>query len=242
MDDSRAARLERWERCLQLPLMVASLLFVAAYAWPILDPGLDPAWCACARSWCGRPGSCSSSSWRAVPLGRGQVGFVVHHPLDVAAAILPVLRPLRLLRLLTLLNVLNRYAGSSLRGRVGVYLFASASLIIFMGALAVLDAERGSSGPIQTFGDALWWAMTTITTVGYGDMYPVTTEGRFVAAGLMFCGIAVLGVVTATFASWLVERVEQIEEDIEESVTATAADVHSLRAEILALRELLERR
>ena len=167
--------------------------------------------------------------------------FVKRHPLDVAAVVLPVLRPLRLLRLLTLLDVLNRYAGSSLRGRVGAYLAASVSLIVFMASLAVLDAERGGPGPIQTFGDALWWALATITTVGYGDMYPVTVEGRFVAVGLMFCGIGVLGAVTGSFASWLVERVEGIEEDIEEGVTATAADVIALREELGQLRRLLER-
>ena len=70
-------------------------------------------------------------------------------------------------------------------------------------------------------------------------MYPVTGEGRFVAAGLMFCGIGVLGVVTGTFASWLVERVEQIE-DMEEGVTATADDVQTLREEIVRLREDLQ--
>jgi len=236
MDESRA---ERWERSLQLPLMVASLLFLAAYAWPILQPDLAP----------GLLLACSVVVWVTwamlvlelvvrLRLAEDKGSFLLHHPIDVAAAILPVLRPLRLLRLLTLLNVLNRYAGSNLRGRVGVYLAASATLIVFMGSLAVLDAERDGPGPIQHFGDAIWWALATITTVGYGDMYPVTTEGRFVAAGLMFCGIAVLGVVTATFASWLVERVEQIE-DIEEGVAATAEDVHALRMEIRALRESL---
>ena len=109
--------------------------------------------------------------------------FARKHPLDIAAVVLQILRPLRLLRLLTLLDVLNRYAGGSLRGRVGVYLVGAGSLIVFMGSLAILDAERGQSGPIQTFGDAIWWALATITTVGYGDMYPVTDEGRFVAAG-----------------------------------------------------------
>ena len=69
-----------------------------------------------------------------------------------------------------------------------------------VGALAILDAERGNSGPIQSFGDAVWRALTTISTIGYGDMYPVTLLGRFVAVGLMVCGIGVLGVVTAVFA------------------------------------------
>jgi voltage-gated potassium channel len=165
--------------------------------------------------------------------------FVRRHPLDVVSVVLPALRPLRLLRLLTLLSVLNRYAGSSLRGRVGAYLAGSVSLIVLMASLSILEAERGQRGPIQTFGDALWWSLTTITTVGYGDMYPVTVRGRRIAVGLMICGIGVLGVVTASFASWLLERVKEIE-DIEEGVTATAADVHSLRAEVRSLRAALE--
>jgi voltage-gated potassium channel len=237
MNESRA---ERWERSAQLPLMVVSLLFVAAYAWPILDTGLDP----------GLVRLCSIVVWLTwavlalelvvrLVAAENKWAFARKHPLDIAAVVLPILRPLRLLRLLTLLDVLNRYAGGSLRGRVGVYLVGAGSLIVFMGSLAILDAERGQPGPIQTFGDAIWWALATITTVGYGDMYPVTGEGRFVAAGLMFCGIGVLGVVTGTFASWLVERVEQIE-DMEEGVTATADDVRALREEIVRLREDLQ--
>jgi voltage-gated potassium channel len=239
MDDSRV---ERWERSAQLPLMAVSVLFVVAYAAPILDPGLEPdlvelcdlvvwlTWAVLALELVVRFVA-APDKWR----------FVRRHPLDIASCILPVLRPLRLLRLLTLLNVLNRYAGSSFRGRVGIYLVASVSLIVFMASLAILDAERDGKGPINTFGDALWWALATITTVGYGDMYPTTAEGRFVAAGLMVCGIGVLGVVTATFASWLVERVEEIE-DIGEGVTATADDVQALREEIFRLRESLESR
>ncbi len=239
MDESRV---ERWDSSAQIPMMAVSLLFVAAYAWPILDTGLDPDLVRL----------CSVVVWLtwvvlALELvvrffvAEDKWAFTKRHPLDILAVVLPVLRPLRLLRLLTLLDVLNRYFGRSLRGRVGVYLVAAGSLIVFMASLAILDAERDGSGPIQTFTDAIWWSLTTITTVGYGDMYPVTAEGRFVAAGLMFCGIGVLGVVTGTFASWLVERVEEIE-DIEEGVTATAADIASLRQELQLLRQTLEER
>lgn len=68
------------------------------------------------------------------------------------------------------------------------------------------------------------WAMTTVTTVGYGDRFPVTETGRFVAGGLMLAGIALLGVVTASLASWLIERVAEVEE---ESQAATRGDVWS---------------
>jgi voltage-gated potassium channel len=59
----------------------------------------------------------------------------------------------------------------------------------------------GSHANIKTFGDALWWALSTMTTVGYGDRYPTTGEGRLVAGGLMLAGVALLGVITASLAS-----------------------------------------
>lgn len=74
-----------------------------------------------------------------------------------------------------------------------------------IAALAMLDAERDADGAtIHTFGDALWWGATTVTTVGYGDRYPVTTTGRIVATALMVVGISLVGVVTATIAAWFV--------------------------------------
>ena len=134
--------------------------------------------------------------------------WFVRHLHDLIILALPVLRPLRLLRLVTLLRVMNRVAGSSLRGRVLTYVLGSAVLLIYISALAVLDAEENvPHANIRSIGDALWWAVTTVTTVGYGDYYPVTVVGRLVAVGLMIGGIAILGVVTASVASWLVEQV-----------------------------------
>lgn len=239
MDDTRA---ERWERAVQMPLTLASVFFVAAYAWPILDPDLHSSVVLL----------CASVVWvtwallvvdlfARLVLTEDRWSFVRRHPVDILMVVLPVLRPLQLLRLLTLLKTLNRYAVTSMRGRVGVYLAASGTLIVFISALAVLDAERGGPGPIQSFGDALWWALATISSVGYGDMYPVTSEGRFVAAGLMACGIGVLGVVTGSFATWLLERVQDIEE-MERGATATTEDVAGLREEVIRLREALEQR
>jgi voltage-gated potassium channel len=82
------------------------------------------------------------------------------------------------------------------------------------------------------FGDSLWWAFVTLATVGYGDFYPVTFPGRLVAAGLMAAGIAVVGVVTATAASWLIERVSAGRDDDE---PATRGQVRALSLQLAEL-------
>jgi voltage-gated potassium channel len=81
---------------------------------------------------------------------------------------------------------------------------------VSLGALAVLDAERNApDANITTAGDALWWASTTVTTVGYGDRFPLTTEGRFIAVGLMLVGISLVGSLTAVIAAWMIKNVEK---------------------------------
>ena len=234
------ARRDRWDHRAEWPLTIAAVLFLGAYAWPILDPDLDSAW----------TGLCLAVTWGTwllfaadyvtrFTLSLDRRTFVRRNLLDLAVVVLPILRPLRLLRLVTAISVLNRHAGHSLRGRVAVYVAGSTSLVIFVAALAVLEAERGKpDANIGTFGDALWWAMTTVTTVGYGDRFPVTGSGRSVAAGLMLAGIALLGIVTASLATWLIDRIREVEE---ESELATRRDIAGLTAQVSALRDEVSR-
>jgi voltage-gated potassium channel len=77
-------------------------------------------------------------------------------------------------------------------------------LLIFIGSISVLQVEQGLGGSINTAEDSLWWAVTTMTTVGYGDKYPTSTEGRIIAAVLMFAGIGLFGVVSGFVASWFI--------------------------------------
>lgn len=117
-----------------------------------------------------------------------------------------------------------------------MYTVGGSILLIYVASLAVLDAEREQPGSdITSFGKALWWAITTVTTVGYGDLAPVTPTGRVVAALLMIGGISLLGIVTATLASWIVQRVA--EEDTANQA-ATAAQIEALRAEVRRLYEI----
>lgn len=152
------------------------------------------------------------------------------HLFDLAIVALPFLRPLRLLRLIVLIKVVQRAGGDAIRGRVAVYAAGSALLFVYVASLAMLETERSAPGSnITNFGDSLWWAATTVTTVGYGDTYPVTTTGRVIAALLMIGGISLIGVITATVASWIVERVS---EGDSANRAATAAQMEELRDQI----------
>lgn len=229
------SRVTRWEQRTEWPLAVAAVAFLVAFAWPVLDPGLSPR----LHTACTLVDRVTWALFAVDILVRLAITdqrrrYAVHHLLDLLVVALPVLRPLRLLRLLVLLRVLNQRAATSLRGRVALYVSSAALLIVFCASLAVLDAERGRpEATITTFGDALWWAATTVTTVGYGDRYPVTGTGRLVAVGLMLSGIALLGVVTATIASWLLDQVRA-----EETRTraATQEDLRELHEEVRQLR------
>ena len=89
----------------------------------------------------------------------------------------------------------------------------SSIFIAYVAAIQITISERVVDGSnIKNFGDGLWWAVTTVTTVGYGDRYPTTTEGRFLAVLLMFMGISLVGVITASVASWFV-KMSQDEEN-----------------------------
>lgn len=233
----------RWEQVTEWPLMVAAVAFLAAYAVPILDPDL-PSWMLDLCRWM------SWITWGLFALdlvvrlclADERLHYLARHWYDVLVIALPLLRPSRLLRLIPLLSVLNRRAQTRLRGRVAIYVAGGASLLAFCAALAVLDAERSHpNANITDFGDAIWWAVTTMTTVGYGDRYPVTGVGRLAAFGLMVGGIALLGTVTATLASWLVEAVaaeKEQAEDLQVRVRRLEAKVDRLAdSEDLTLRK-----
>ena len=228
-------RVERWEARAEAPLMVAALAFLAAYTVPIAWPEVPHGWhgvcdVVIAVTWV----SFGVDYLVRLALSRARWDFVRYNVFDLLVIALPVARPLRLLRLVALLSVLNRTGAHTLRGRVTVYVFGGAGLLVVTAALAVTEAERGRPGAtIANLGDGFWWAATTLTTVGYGDLYPVTATGRVIAVALMVGGVALLGAVTATLASWLIERVAAEAEDDE---TATRAQVDALTTEIRALR------
>jgi len=125
-----------------------------------------------------------------------------------------VLRAGRLLRLIRLLRIIRAYRSTK---KLVDHIFRNkaqgaltsvtviAVLLIIFSAIAILQVENDPNSNIKTAEDALWWAYVTITTVGYGDKFPVTTEGRIIGAILMTGGVGLFGTFTAYVASWFVQ-------------------------------------
>ena len=148
-------------------------------------------------------------------LNPNRTSWLSRHWLDVAITIAPMIRPLHAARTLRMWWAIA--AGA--RGLLGVrrllssrrliYILGTAGIVVSIAADLVLEAEKANpDASIHTFGDALWWAVTTVTSVGYGDKYPTTPTGRGIGIALMVLGIALFGVVTANLAGLLIEAEE----------------------------------
>lgn len=225
-----------------------AVLFLAVYATEVLAVGLP-------RGWHRVLVTLDYTIWAVfvaefvvrLTLATRRLRYLLRHLPDVAMLALPFLRTLRVLRLVPLLRALNRWVADSLRGKVVVYGSTTAVLLVFTGALAVLDAERGAHGAsITDFGEAIWWSCSTITTVGYGDFTPVTSEGRLVGIGVMVGGVMLVGAVTASFATWLIDRL-RVEEEVDEAATradlqAVHSQLQAVQAELADLKALLRER
>lgn len=139
-----------------------------------------------------------------------------------------VLRVLRLIRGLQSMRHLARVMYAS-RVRGGATTIAMTMLLLVVSSsIAMLLCETGEGANIKTAEDAVWWSVTTVTTVGYGDRYPVTPQGRLVAIGLMFAGVGMFGALSGLIATLFVGR--------SDSDNGLAAELSALRLEVQRLR------
>jgi voltage-gated potassium channel len=147
-------------------------------------------------------------------LSEAKWSFVRSHLLDLFLVVLPFFRVLRVLRLIVLISRVAQTFSTKFYLSLPYYAVGAASLLVLLGSAAIYDLEYGQPhSHITSPADALWWAVVTITTVGYGDVYPVTDLGRLLATGMILCGVTLVGTVTASFAAWIISQVREVESE-----------------------------
>ena len=141
-----------------------------------------------------------------------KVLYLKRHPLEIASVLLPFLRPLRLMRVISFGGLALQKIAVGRQFAITVKVAITTVFVAYIAAIQITITERAVEGSnIKNFADGFWWAITTVTTVGYGDRYPTTTEGRLLAVMLMFMGISLVGVITASVAAWFVKMSQDAE-------------------------------
>jgi len=209
-------RLARIERATELPMLALALLMVPLLILPFTTELSERAdtWFLLA----------DYAIWGAFTIEFGakllvaprRLAYIRAHPFEAAMVIVPFLRPLRLMRLLMLLRLavalgLNtRLIRRFFLRRGTAFVLACLLIAVVGGGTLVFIAEHNHAGSqITSLSDSYWWAMVTMTTVGYGDYAPVTPMGRGVAGFLMIFGIAALSITTASVATLMTRQPQE---------------------------------
>jgi voltage-gated potassium channel len=225
-DDQRGEALKRFQRQTAIPMLLLSLAIIPLLLVPLiwdLSHGLEATFLA--LDWfiwgafvveCGIRLELAPDKW----------AFAKGNKIDLLVIVLPFLRPLRVMRSARALRVLRAarvvaFIGRGFDAATDVftrhklnYALAVTIATVFGSALLVESFERGvPNSNIGSLPDALWWAVTTVTTVGYGDRFPTTAAGRGVGVALMIVGVALFGFLAGSLASFFVERREESEVD-----------------------------
>ena len=224
--------LDRFERQTALPMMVIALAIIPLLVVPLiidLLSGVEATFFA--LDW---------FIWVAFVLEYGirlylapsKRYFVSHNIIDLLFVLIPFLRPLRILRSARAFSLLRAFRGTVILLRavkaaksvvtthkLGYTLLIAAGVVVGSGLVVATIEESDPARNIRSIPDGLWWAVTTITTVGYGDRFPVTAIGRAIGAGVMILGIGLFGLLAATLASFLVEK------DLEKEIDPQIAEI-----------------
>jgi voltage-gated potassium channel len=213
---SDTARLDRLTKALEWPMAILALAVIPALLLDDGDATPRTHLIASAVNWLVWMAFCGEFGLR-LAVAPNRKRFVRHSWFDLLIiAVSPpfgvpdalqglravrALRVLRLVRALAFLGIGIKTSRRALKHRKFHYVLLITAAVMLLGATGLYVAERGQNESLTSFWDALWWAMSTTTTVGYGDIYPMTGEGRAIAVLLMLTGIGVIGVFTATIAS-----------------------------------------
>ena len=228
--------LAAWEERSSTPMFVASVLYLLAFAAPIMSTRIQEPydaylniiqmilWGLFAADYCIR-----------LYLAPRRLYFITHNLMNLAIVLLPAWRIVSFLSMIYM-TANRQYKRLS---ELAVKLFGYTAIFIIMFALAIYSVESSEPGAmIRDLPTAYWWTFTTLATVGYGDVYPITGIGRVIAVVVMLYGVGMVAVATGALASWIIEKIGGREE---QEYPATKADVDDLRQEISELRALLAR-
>jgi voltage-gated potassium channel len=228
-----------WLKLSPKVLQTLGIVFLAGYAWPIINPELSTS----LRSLCTWTliiiwGFFTLDYFARLSMAEDKKIFVRKNLLDLAAVALPFLPLLRAIRALVAVTVLSRRNRGSRSQQVTTSVVTLAFATWFVAGLAVTEAERHVDGSnIQGVGDGWWWAITTMATVGYGDTYPVSTQGRIVGTALMIMGVALLGTITASIAS----NFNSTDSKDSSAGSSSASEVDDLKKRVAELEGKLEK-
>jgi voltage-gated potassium channel len=139
----------------------------------------------------------------------GWIDLLASIPMVDALRLGRIFRLIRILRIVKAFKSLKEFMDSFFSNKAQGTLNSAlviATLMIIFSSISILQFEKDPESNITTAGDAIWWSFVTITTVGYGDYYPVTLEGRLIAAILMTTGVGLFGTFAAFVANWFVKE------------------------------------
>lgn len=247
-----AERLNQFERRMDLPMLLLSIIFLPVLVLPMLLE-LNPFWAKVFSDLDYLIWFCFVLEYLArLFLARDRPRFISSNLIDLAVVAIPLIRPLRImsgLRAIRLLQASRVFVSGLQVGRLSDRLFSSLSVValsfvvasfVLTAAALVYDVERYAvHSRIHSAGDALWWAVATVSTVGYGDLYPVTTEGRIVAGCLMFIGVCTSGLIAAAFAAIFIK--DRNEEEFDPKLAALAHRLDKIDRLLLRLEATIER-
>jgi voltage-gated potassium channel len=196
----RAARRAAYEKWSAIPVFLLGALFLVGLVEVIMDGGDSRAGTVLMElTWLGFVADLVVT-WS---LDDDPRSFARRHWFAILAVLVPIFRALLVFYVFVRLARGRR----RLQSRIQFYAAYLTILVITFGAVLVLSAERSYPGSnIETYGEAIWWAAVTVTTVGYGDYVPISPTGRLIATVMLFNGVAIISVITATISSRFVSN------------------------------------
>lgn len=236
--------MEEWDRGNRWALLASSLMFLALFASNVLlrppagvslalEIAQDVLWAFFAVDYA-LTMYVAEHSWH----------WMSRHVLGLIILVAPLVPGLRFLRVVAALYALHRGALGWVRGHINLYIICAGVLLLSNGALLVLEAERDAPGAsIHSFTDALWWAFISVTTIGYGEYYPVTLTGKLITVVLVIAGVALIGVITGACAAWVIREIS-LNGEKTAPVTTAQADKIERKLEMISdkINEINRRR